>query len=206
MRKLIVSCGLLAGALLLVVQSPSIHVRAQEKATAPKPRTQSPSSAQKSAKVDPSKEASIRQLMELTGTKSLGAQMMHAGMEQFRASVTESQPDNPRAKQFIDAFVASFQKHFDPDSLTEKIIPIYDKYLSDEEVNGLLEYYKSPLGQRMLKALPEIARESQQAGFSLGQKAAQETLEDLKTEYPDFVSGKEQERQPAANPAKPKDE
>jgi hypothetical protein len=52
----------------------------------------------------------------------------------------------------------------------------------------------------MLKALPEIARESQQAGFSLGQKAAQDTLEDLKAEYPDFVSNKEDERRPAQKP------
>ena len=198
MRKLIVSCGLLAGFLLLVTQSPSIHVRAQEKTTAPKARTPSSSDAQTSAKVDPAKQANIRQLMELTGAKSLGTQMMQTGMQQFRAGVIESQPDNPRAKQFIDAFVASFQKHFDPDSLNEKIIPIYDKYLSEEDVNGLLQYYKSPLGQRMLKALPEIARESQQAGFSLGQKAAQDALEDLKAEYPDFVSGKEEERRPAA--------
>jgi uncharacterized protein len=202
MRKVIVSFGLLAGSLLLIVQSPSIRVRAQEKTTAPRPKTQTPSlsSTQSTGKVDSAKEASIRQLMELTGTRSLGNQMMQAGMEQFRTSVTESQPDNPRAKQFIDAFVANFQKHFNPDALTEKIIPIYDKYLTEEDVDGLLQYYRSPLGQRMLKALPEIARESQQAGYSLGQKAAQETLEDLKRDYPDFVSGKEDDRHPAANP------
>jgi uncharacterized protein len=200
MRKLIVGCGLLAGALALAAQSPSIHVRAQEKTTAPKPRAQAQSTISGTSKIDGSKEANIRQLMELTGTKTLGAQMMQTGMEQFRSNVEESQPDNPRAKQFIDAFVASFQKHFDPDSLTERIIPIYDKYLSEEDVSGLLQYYRSPLGQRMLKVLPEIARESQQAGFSLGQKAAQETLEDLKADYPDFVSGKEEDKHPAAKP------
>jgi uncharacterized protein len=203
MRKLVVACGLVAGALMVVVQSPAIHVRAQEKSAAPKARTQSPSGAQGATKVAPSKEASIRQLMDLTGAKSLGAQMMQAGMEQFRASVTESEPNNPRARQFIDAFVASFQKHFDADALTEKIIPIYDKYLSEEEVNGLLQYYKSPLGRRMLKALPEIARESQQTGFSLGQKATQETLEELKAEYPDFVSSKDEDSHSNAKPDQP---
>ena len=205
MRKLIVACGLLAGFLALVAESPSIHVRAQEKTTPPKAKAhpQTPTSAGSSAKIDASKEASIRQLMELTGAKTLGNQMMQAGMEQFRTSVTESQPDNPRAKQFIDAFVANFQKHFNPDVLTDKIVPIYDKYLTEEDVDGLLEYYQSPLGQRMLKALPEIAKESQQAGYSLGQKAAQETLEDLKADYPDFVSGKEDDGRPTA---KPKDE
>jgi len=69
------------------------------------------------------------------------------------------------------------------------VVPIYDKYLSNEVVKGLLDYYNSPLGQRMLKALPEVARESQAAGFELGQKAARETLDELKADYPDFVSG-----------------
>lgn len=202
MRGLIGGCVLLAAAGALATQSPSVHVRAQEKTAAPKPNKEgrpAPAAA-KPHTIDPAKEASIRQLMEATGAKDLGAQMMKSGMEQFRASVTESQPDNPRAKQFVDAFVARFQKHFDADALTEKVIPIYDKYLTVEDLKGLLEYYRSPLGQRMLKVLPEIARESQETGFTLGQKAAQETLDDLKADYPDFVSPKEDDRHPGTNP------
>src|SRR5215472_16183696 len=148
MRKLIAGIGLLAGGLSLVAQSPSMPVRAQEKAAPVKPKSQAQPSA--NAVTPPAKEASIRQLMELTGVQGLGAQMLKTGIEQFRRSVTES--DNPRAKQFIDAFVAGFQKHFDPESLTEKVVPIYDKYLTEEDLQGLLQYYRSPLGQRMLKA------------------------------------------------------
>jgi hypothetical protein len=115
--------------------------------------------------------------------------------------VLDSQPDNPRAKQFVDAFVARFQKHFDPSSLSEAEIPIYNKFLTAEDLRGLLEYYSSPLGQRMLKVLPEIARESQAAGFSLGQRAAQQSMEDLKADYPDFVTGlKEDDKHPEAEP------
>ena len=54
-------------------------------------------------------------------------------------------------------------------------------------MSGLLDYYRSPLGQRMMKVLPQVARESQALGFSLGQKAAQETLEDLRKDFPEFV-------------------
>ena len=190
MRKLTMACLLLVGALVVVAQSPAIRVIAQERPAAPRAKTSArAASAETSRSVDPSKEAVIRQLMDVTGAKALGEQLMKAGMEQFRASITESQPDNPRAKQFVDAFQTRFQKHFDPNALTEKVVPIYDKYLSEEDVKGLLDYYNSPLGQRMLKALPEVARESQAAGFALGQKAAQEALEELKSEYPDFVSG-----------------
>jgi uncharacterized protein len=209
MRKLLTACGLLAGALAIIAQAPSIRVNAQEQSspegvpeeTARQSHEQVPAqSSVTAAKVDPTKEADIRQLMDVTGANDLGQQLMTAGIAQFRASVTESQPDNPRATQFADAFALRFQKHFDPHSLTETVIPIYDKHLSSEDLKQLLAYYQSPFGKRMLKVLPEVAHESQVAGFQLGQKAAQETMEELKADYPEFVpSSGEEEKHPASN-------
>jgi hypothetical protein len=202
MRTLLVGCALLLGALLVLAHSPSLQVNAQEKAAAPKASSQSSTkvSPQVSSTIDPRKETRIRELMDITGAKNLGQQLIDAGMEQFRASVQDSQPDNPRAKQFADAFVARFQKHFDPNSLTERVIPIYDKYLTADDLKGLLDYYHSPLGQRMLKALPEVTRESQAAGFALGQKAAQETMEELKADFPEFTGAKEEDKHPGGDP------
>ena len=211
MRRLIAACALAAGALVVVAQAPSIQVSAdgkfysgkqatsEEQASKPEAHA-SQRSAGASAKVDPTKEADIRQLMDVTGAKDLGQQLMEAGIAQFRASVTESQPDNPRAKQFADAFAQHFEKHFDPHALTKTVIPIYDKHLSTEDLRELLAYYQSPFGQRMLKVLPEVARESQAAGFKLGQKAAEQAMEDLKPEYPEFVpNASDDEKHPATN-------
>jgi uncharacterized protein len=204
MRKLIVGCGLLAGAVVVVAQRPSMRVSAGERVSPTRRARQAQPRAKVSSdttKIDPAKEADIRQLMEVTGVNGLGEQLMTEGIAQFRSSVMESQPDNPRAKQFADAFAARFQKHFDPHALIETVIPIYDRHLSNEDLKSLLEYYKSPFGQRMLKILPELARDSQQAGYSLGQKAAEETMEDLKADYPEFVSGaKDEEKHPGQGP------
>lgn len=208
MRTLIAGCGLLAGLLVVLAQTPSLHVVAQEKPTAAKPAAPAqpakPDPSNPPRSMDPAKEADIRKLMDLTGANSLGEQLMAAGMEQFRASVLDSQPDNPRAKQFVDAFVVGFQKHFDAKALSETEIPIYDKYLTAEDLKGLLEYYSSPLGRRMLKVLPQIAQESQAVGFSRGQKAAQQTMEDLKADYPEFVNSSNEDEK-GQRPA-PKDQ
>jgi len=206
MRTVAVACALLVGTLAVLAQSPALRVHAQQKPApakrAPAGRSANPDLSATPRSIDPAKEADIRKLMDLTGANSLGEQLMSAGMEQFRASVLDSQPDNPRAKQFVDAFVAGFQKRFDAKALSDTQIPIYDKYLTAEDLKGLLEYYSSPLGQRMLKALPQIAQESQVAGFSLGKKAAQQTMEDLKADYPEFVNGSsDDDKRPA-----PKDE
>jgi hypothetical protein len=202
MRPLFVACALLCGALVVLAHSPAILVIAQEKSSPPaKPVPQVPrkTAPPTSGSVSSPKEARIRELMDVTGTRNLGQQLIEAGMEQFRSSVLDSQPDNPRAKQFVEAFVSRFQKHFDPDSLNERVIPIYDKYLTAEDLQGLLDYYHSPLGKRMLKVLPEVTRESQAAGYALGQKAAQETMEELKTDFPEFAGAKEEDKRPAGD-------
>ncbi len=203
MRTLLVGCALISGTLAVLAHSPSLQVIAQEKSSVPpKAATQAPAktSPQPPSNVDPQKEARIRELMDVTGAKNLGQQLIEAGMEQFRSSVQDSQPNNPRAKQFVDAFVAGFQKHFDFNTLNEQIIPIYNKYLTSDDLKGLLDYYHSPLGQRMLKTLPELTRESQAAGYALGQKAAQETMEELKTDFPEFTGSKEDEKHPGSEP------
>jgi hypothetical protein len=202
MRSLLVACALLSGALVVLAHSPSARVIAQEKSSPPaKPASQVPrkTASPASGSISSQKEARIRELMDVTGTKNLGQQLIEAGMEQFRSSVLDSQPDNPRAKQFVEAFVIRFQKHFDSDSLNEKVIPIYDKYLTAEDLQGLLDYYHSPLGQRMLKVLPEVTRESQAAGFALGQKAAQDTMDELKADFPEFAGAKEEDKRPASD-------
>jgi len=194
MRKWILGCVLLGGGIGVTAQAPGLHVSAAERVAS---REQAARATQKpatpAAKIDAAKEADIRQLMEMTGVNGLGEQLMTAGIAQLRANVLEARPDDPRAKQFADAFAARFQKHFDPHSVIESVVPIYDKHLSSEDLRALLEYYKSPFGQRMLKVLPELARDSQLAGLSLGQKAADEEMEDLKGEYPEFVPAQKEE-------------
>ena len=52
----------------------------------------------------------------------------------------------------------------------------------------------------MLKALPEVTRESQATGFALGQKAAQETMEELKADFPEFTGTTEEDKRPGGQP------
>jgi hypothetical protein len=71
--------------------------------------------------------------------------------------------------------------------LMDRIVPIYDKYLTEEDVKGLLKFYGSPLGQRLLKVQPQVAKEAQAIGFEMAQTVGKEVLNELKTEYPEFV-------------------
>jgi len=181
MRRVCAACALLAGSVVVVCQSPSAKVRAEGN------RQVIWLDQGATSSVDPGKEADIRVLLELTGAAKLGDQMQKAFLEQVRAGFADSLPQNERSKHFMDAYIERFQKKFNPQALTELTIPIYDKHISGEDLKGLLAFYRSPLGQRTLKALPLVLQESREKGAALEQKAAQETLDELKAEYPEFM-------------------
>ena len=213
MRKKSFVSAILAAAIMMFAAATATPVLAQEKpaaqpqATAPEkaaavtPAAAPAKQANTPPKIDAAKEARIHELMDVTGTTSLGEQFLKTATEQLRASIAGSRPQDARAQQLLDLFLDHFQKHFDPHALTEIIVPIYDKYFSEEDLKGLLEFYRSPLGQRTLKALPEITREAQAAGFALGQQAAEAAMKEVQAEHPELMPGaKESQPQPQPQP------
>lgn len=176
MKALVAVSALLMGALVVLAQAPAPQA----------PAAQAPGMV--AAKIDAVKEQDIRNLLELTGTKDLVMQVLDSGLEQMRSNFTRALPQNERARQFTDAFTTRFRAKLNADMYVDQIVPIYDRYFSGEDIKGLLRFYGTPVGQRAVKALPQITRESQAIGYELGKKAANDTLEELKKEYPDILA------------------
>ncbi len=187
MRGLYAACALFTCAVIVVAQSPTTKVSAEGN------RQSSREHQTARAAIDPAKEEDIRALLEITGSVKLGEQMQQAFLEQVRASFAESLPQNERSKRFVNDYLERFQKKFNPQALTELTIPIYDKHISAEDLKGLLAFYRSPLGERTLKALPLVLQESRERGAALEQRAAQETMDELRAAYPEFVPDSNEE-------------
>jgi Uncharacterized protein conserved in bacteria (DUF2059) len=134
--------------------------------------------------IDPAKETDIRSLMELVGARDTIQEATARSTEQIRESLVATVPGNDRGQQFIDSFVADYQKKFNPDGVTSRMIGIYDKHFSDEEIKGLLQFYGSPLGQKFAAEMPKITAETLAANRAEGTRVAREVLQDLQGEYP----------------------
>ncbi len=142
------------------------------------------------AKVDPAKEADIRNLLEVSGSTKVGEDMVANSVEQLRASLQKSLPEGPQSQKIVDSFLRRYKEKFTSKQLTALIVPIYDKYLPDEDIKALIEFYQSPLGQRAVKVLPQIARESQAAGAEFGQRVVQQVVKEVQDEFPELKQGK----------------
>ena len=135
--------------------------------------------------IDSVKEADIRSLMELVGAHDLVQDGENAAVEQAREKILATVPNNEKGQAFVNAFAAGYQKKFDVDQVTEQLVVVYDRHFTDDEIKGLLQFYGSPLGQKVAVEMPKINREIQAAIRSTGSKAAQETLAELKQQNPE---------------------
>jgi hypothetical protein len=134
--------------------------------------------------MDPVKDADIRSLMELLGVRDALQEATAKSTEQYRDSLLATVPDNDRGQAFINAFMDSYQKKFNPDDMTDGLVAIYDKHFTEDEIKGLLLFYGSPLGQKYAAEMPKVSAESNSAGRAISLRVARDVMQDLRKQYP----------------------
>src|SRR6266550_3248684 len=165
MKPLLALIVIYIGTFFVVIQGSSQNsVNAAPQASASAPGM---ASAQSNANIDPLKEADIRSLMELPGARDMVADGANNAIEQAREKLLSTVPNNDKGQAFVNAFATSYEKRFDADQVTDELVSIYDKHFTEDEIKGLLQFYGSPLGQKVAReALAEAKRENPGVGQS----------------------------------------
>src|SRR5205807_7959335 len=173
------------GTFFLVIQgaAPNPVQAAPQGAT---PVEGSAATPQANSSIDPAKEADIRSLMELVGVRDLVQDGANTAIEQSREKLLASVPNNDKGRAFVNVFAASYQKKFDVDEVTAQLVAVYDQHFTDDEIKGLLQFYGSPLGQKVAAEMPKIGRESQVAIRAASTKASKDALAELKQQNPEI--------------------
>ena len=124
------------------------------------------------ADVAPEKRKEIEKLLRLTGVEKLSEQMANQMLTSFRTQMP----------QVPEAFWTKFQQKMNTHDLVEKVIPVYDKYYSLEDLKAVNAFYESPAGQKVLSTLPQVMQETMKIGEEWGQKIGQEAAEEAEKE------------------------
>lgn len=118
---------------------------------------------------EPADRKSIEELLVLTGAANMGEQVL----AQMLPAIKQAMPRAP------EAFWAEFKAEADVNELMNLIIPIYQKYLTKEDVVSLNKFYKSEIGQKMIKQQPMIMRETVQVSQAWGRAAGQRAMQNV---------------------------
>src|ERR1700733_7175680 len=171
MKAFLVLAAIYVGAFLIAIQGAS---QTQAEGIANKPGVQ---------RVDPAKDADIRSLMELVGARRQAKDVAAKGAQQLRENLVATLPASQQGQQFVNAFVADYQKKFNADEVSNQVAGIYDKHFSDEEIKGLLQFYNTPLGHKLAAESPKIQAEIEAANQKVSTRVAADVLKDLPSEY-----------------------
>jgi len=95
--------------------------------------------------VSPAKVALIISFLEANGTRL----SLEKNMQQIIASAPQ------REAELKDLLAI--------DGLVATLIPVYDRYYSEEDLKEAIAFYKSPAGQKVIEVTPEIMKESLRA-------------------------------------------
>lgn len=120
------------------------------------------------------KERIIRRILEVTRTADAMLVTMEAALPTQRAS----NPNIPAV--FWDRFIA--RARAERGALIDSIVPVYDRHFTVEELREVLRFYETPVGRRMMLAMPDIMRESMVVGQRWGFVIGQEIGEQLRKE------------------------
>ncbi|HEY8834246.1 MAG TPA: DUF2059 domain-containing protein [Chthoniobacterales bacterium] len=118
----------------------------------------SPSSSPPS---NPPSEASIKQLLEVSQARklvdSVMAQMDNL-MQESIAQATRGQTIPPKVQKDIDQrraeMVAMMKELLDWTKLEPMYVRIYQKTFNQQEVDGMIAFYKTPAGQAVMSKMP----------------------------------------------------
>ena len=103
-------------------------------------------------------------MMVLTGSEK----SMDVVFDQIIAIERQRHPNLPQ--QFWDDLDEEHKRLHN--KMVERIIAIYDKYYTLDDLKAANAFYASPAGQRMMAAKPQILKESLAAGKALGAEMA----------------------------------
>jgi len=116
------------------------------------------------------KQKDIRKLMEITGSGNIGVQVMNEMMASFKAAM----PTVP------DKFWSDFMAQTKPEILVDLVVPVYDKYLTHQEIKELIAFYDTPLGKKLISVQPMIVRDSMQIGRQWGEEMGNKVVQKLR--------------------------
>ena len=175
---------LLLGAPLVYGQSatPSQTANKDEKPAAIAQAT----STKPAATIGSAKEAAIRKLFEVSGIKESMKSTMAAAMDNIRPTLARTLPPGEYQGKLIDLFIERFQQKVKVDDIVELIIPIYDKYLSMEDVDALTKFYQTPAGKKALTTMTQVMVECANVSEKYGEDAGRQAMIEVIAEHPEI--------------------
>lgn len=169
MRKGVFLLVLMAVAAPVYAQQSVAEAAAQAKAKSEGLAADSPTHEQIMKLVD---------LLQIRRNMALMMDGMKQAMKQGAEQAFRERIPNPTPKQLeaLNGMVDDMMADMPLDEMVEAMVPIYRRHLSRTDVDEIIRFYSSAVGQKLLREQPQMIQEGMQAGAEIQQKRMDQML------------------------------
>jgi hypothetical protein len=148
----------------------------------------------------PSKE-DVLKFMDVLHIKSQLTQYFNGVAKQAKLGAEEGFKEKvpnatPEQLAEVDKFSENLFKDMPVDEMLDAMIPIYQKHLTKEDLDGILAFYASPIGQKLQREQPAMTQESMQVGGEIGRRRIGAMMQQMD----DFIAKMAQGQRTPAKP------
>lgn len=115
------------------------------------------------------KEQKVEKLLDIMGT----TKNMKLIFDQMISQYQSTNPSVP------SSYWEKLREKVDYKELQSKVANVYANHFTSEDIDGLIKFYQTPLGQKTIKELPQIMQESMAVGQEWGTEMATKILGDI---------------------------
>jgi len=193
MRKSVFLLVLMAAAAPIHAQQSVAEAAAQAKAKPEAPAADAPTHEQVMKLLD---------LMQVRKSMSLMMDGMKQAMKQGAEEAFRDRVPNPTPKQLeaLNSMVDDMMADMPLNELIEAMVPIYRRHLSKSDVDEVIRFYSSTVGQKLLREQPQMIQEGMQAGVEIQQKRMDQMMARIRERTEKIAE--EEEKDKAAPPRK----
>lgn len=116
-------------------------------------------------------EKVAQELLEVSGVTQMGSKITEQLIKHQRTNM----PGIP--EEFWTEIAGTLR----PEGLNKKIVAVYVKHFTIDEMQAIITFYKTSAGKKYLQKLPEITQESMAAGRIWNRELGSQIAEKLKT-------------------------
>jgi TonB family protein len=136
--------------------------------------------------IDPQLKADLVHMIELSHMKDRLPQIVSVLFDGMTPTLRQSLPPTQQREKILEDYKQKLSSLLTGDEFADELVNTYAKYLTDDDVKGIIQFYSTPAGQHLLEVTPKMAGEFMGIGQRLAARHLPDIIRQLCKEYPEL--------------------
>jgi TonB family protein len=136
--------------------------------------------------IDPQFKADLERMIELSQMKDRLPQLIGALFDGMTPTLRQSLPPTQQREKILEDYKHRLANLLTGDEFTAELVVTYAKYLTHDDVKGIIQFYGTPAGQHLLEVTPKMATEFMGIGQRMAARHIPDIIRQLCKDYPEL--------------------